>query len=451
MKEQLPNNLEVERFVLGSILLDDVAYPTAAAALSLDDFFLEKHRRIWRRMGDIAGRGEHIDRVTIAEELQRHGELGQDDLGYLVSLDDGLPRVPNLDSYIRILQDKAARRRVMFACANLSDRCALAGEDIEGIVEAGQNLFAGIGARKGQQYHSISDIPSVRDCGAGEIEYIREPELPKGAVVALTGDSGSGKSTLVTAWGRDAAVPVLFLDRENPLSAIADRLERLGIEDGPDFLVWGGWLAEEAPQPDAAVVRDWVKTCEPRPLVVVDSLAAFHGGDQNDAGEMRTFMHKCRRLADLGATVVVIHHDGKAETAKDYRGSSDFKAAIDTGFHVSNFSADSLLDKLVLRPFKARFGVVGELSYQYAGGQFIRGDAGEARQTVSEKLTALLRQYPGVNSKRFADLAIERGMARNQARVFLNDGVLSGAIHRETSLKNLKRYFLAGTEKQNQL
>jgi ABC-type phosphate/phosphonate transport system ATPase subunit len=54
----------------------------------------------------------------------------------------------------------------------------------------------------------VADLPSVRSCGAGEIEYIRRPELPNGTVVALTGDSSSGKSTLATAWARDVTIPV---------------------------------------------------------------------------------------------------------------------------------------------------------------------------------------------------------------------------------------------------
>lgn len=292
----------------------------------------------------------------------------------------------------------------------------------------------------------VVDLPGVRDCNGTAIEYLREPELQKGAVVAFTGGSGDGKSTLVTAFARDVKVPVLFLDRENPRSVFADRLDRLDFHDGPRLRVWAGWCEQEAPLPDAPAVTDWVKACDAGALVVVDSLSGFHGGDQNDAGEMRTFMHRCRRLADLGATVVVIHHDGKAETAKDYRGSSDFKAAIDTGFHVSNYGDSGQLGTLVLRPFKMRVGSCGEITYSYAGGRFIRGNAAEVKQTLAEQLTALLRLNPGVTARRFDDLVNDRGLGRNRARTFLGDGVTSGAVRFEPGPKNAKRYFLAGME-----
>jgi hypothetical protein len=183
----------------------------------------------------------------------------------------------------------------------------------------------------------------------------------------------------------------------------------------------------------------------------VDSLSAFHPGDQNDAGETRTFMHRCRRLADLGATPLVIHHVGKAETAKDYRGSSDFKAALDQAFHVTNLGADGRLDKVVLRCFKSRLGFSGELLYEYAGGRFIRGDAHDVRQSVSEQLTVLLQTNPGITARKFDDLANDRGLGRNRARAFLNGGVHAGTIRWETGPRNGKHYFLAGTEAQGDL
>ena len=88
----LPSSVDTERFVLGMILLNDTYYLQVAGALEPDDFSLEKHRRIFGRMKDLYDRGERIDRVTLADELIRQGQLESvDGLAYLVSLDDGLP------------------------------------------------------------------------------------------------------------------------------------------------------------------------------------------------------------------------------------------------------------------------------------------------------------------------------------------------------------------------
>jgi replicative DNA helicase len=133
----LPSNQDAERFVLGSILLDDVLFVQAAGTLEADDFSLEKHRRIFKRMGDLQDRGEKIDRITVANELMKFNELEAcDGLSYLVSLDDGLPQIPNLDGYIRLVKDKALLRRIIFAGQHLMNR-AMLGEEEPGEILAG--------------------------------------------------------------------------------------------------------------------------------------------------------------------------------------------------------------------------------------------------------------------------------------------------------------------------
>src|SRR5436305_876154 len=129
LERGLPVNLDAERFVLGSILTDDTAFIQVAGAIEAEDFSLEKHRRIFLRMSELYARGERIDRVTLANELMKQNQLEScDGLTYLVSLDDGLPTLSNVDGYIRIVKDKSILRRIIFTSQSLIDRCIL-GED----------------------------------------------------------------------------------------------------------------------------------------------------------------------------------------------------------------------------------------------------------------------------------------------------------------------------------
>ena len=142
IEKGLPTNVDAERFVLGSILLDDALYVQAAGTLEAEDFSLEKHRRIFKRMGELQERGEKIDRITVANELMKFNELEAcDGLSYLVSLDDGLPQIPNLDSYIRIVKDKAVLRRIIFASQHMMHRAMLGEARMKsGLLNAGQIL-----------------------------------------------------------------------------------------------------------------------------------------------------------------------------------------------------------------------------------------------------------------------------------------------------------------------
>jgi replicative DNA helicase len=122
----LPVNLDAERFVLGSIMLEPEKYTQAAANLQPESFSLRKHQLIFQRMRDLHDRSQPIDRVSVANELLRNNELGAvDGLGYLVSLDDGLPKIVNLGGYISIVREKATLRRTIFSAQKLINRCML--------------------------------------------------------------------------------------------------------------------------------------------------------------------------------------------------------------------------------------------------------------------------------------------------------------------------------------
>jgi replicative DNA helicase len=146
VEKGLPTNVDAERFVLGSILLDDSLYIQAAGTLEPDDFSLEKHRRIFKRMADLYERSEKIDRVTLANELMKFSELEAcDGLSYLVTLDDGLPQIPNVDSYIRLVKDKAILRRIIFASQHMMNRCLEGAEAPEEILAGAEETLLKLG------------------------------------------------------------------------------------------------------------------------------------------------------------------------------------------------------------------------------------------------------------------------------------------------------------------
>src|SRR5271154_2704321 len=146
LEKGLPSNVDAERFVLGSILLDDSAFLDVAGVLSPDDFCLDKHRKIFRRMAELHDRSEKIDRVTVANELLKFNELESvDGVTYLVSLDDGLPRIPNLDSYVKIIRDKAKLRRIIAASQQMMNRALMAEEDPDAILAGAEEALIKLG------------------------------------------------------------------------------------------------------------------------------------------------------------------------------------------------------------------------------------------------------------------------------------------------------------------
>jgi len=220
----LPTNVDAERFVLGSILLDDALYIQAAGTLEADDFSLEKHRRIFRRMGELQERGERIDRVTVANELMKFNELEAcDGLSYLVSLDDGLPHIPNLDSYIRIVKDKAILRRIIFASQNMQTRCLLGEEEPDEILAGAEETLLKLGDARAK--NGLVNAAQILDAYDGGINAFLDPSkrvtgistgftkldeftsgLHRGDLFILAGRPSMGKTALALSIARHVAL-----------------------------------------------------------------------------------------------------------------------------------------------------------------------------------------------------------------------------------------------------
>jgi len=98
----LPSNIEAERSILGTILLNEQAYDQAAdMGLMPADFSLDSHRRIYAAISDMRESGQPVDLVTLPNALEIRKQLesiGAPEGGaaYIASLLDGVPDRPSI-------------------------------------------------------------------------------------------------------------------------------------------------------------------------------------------------------------------------------------------------------------------------------------------------------------------------------------------------------------------
>lgn len=146
LERGLPQALDAERMILGSLIAGNLPIDAVTAVLTADDFSVEKNRRILARIAELSERGETVNRITVAKELQAKGQLESvDGLSYLVDLQEETLPV-NLDSYIRIVKDKAVLRQTIFACANVMERCYQAADGATDILFDAESLLVKLGA-----------------------------------------------------------------------------------------------------------------------------------------------------------------------------------------------------------------------------------------------------------------------------------------------------------------
>src|SRR5215470_11237326 len=156
----LPASVEAERAILGAVLLDNAAYPQAAEYLRAEDFSLDSHRRIYLRMMELAESGRAIDFVTLTEQLGQHKEIeAVGGVAYVTSLTDGLPRVKNIEQYVKIVKDKALLRGLIHAATSAIQKAYEQEAPAEEIIDSAESeIFRVAEQRIGQGFLGIPEI-----------------------------------------------------------------------------------------------------------------------------------------------------------------------------------------------------------------------------------------------------------------------------------------------------
>jgi archaellum biogenesis ATPase FlaH len=286
----------------------------------------------------------------------------------------------------------------------------------------------------GGQINDIAQLPSIWTLEAN-IEWLIDGVIPIGSVNLITSESGVGKTWLAYAIAGAVARgesfadlkvqqrPVLYLDGENPLCVVKQRLFDLGIPETPDLRVWGGWLGDPPPGPDSPLLEKYAY--HHQPLLIWDSLVNFHNGEEQSATDTRKFMNYFRALAHFGATIIVLHHTGKTATSQEYRGTSDIKAAVDMAYQESEFSLNEGIHLLTLRNFKGRFAPGKSFGLKFVKRTgFVAHElptqptARDTMQTVIE----IAKAHPRSNQSQIVKLAQQTGISKHQVEKCLADG-----------------------------
>ena len=212
--------------------------------------------------------------------------------------------------------------------------------------------------------------PAWRDVPLEPMRWLATNRIPAGDVTILSGDGGGGKTTvalqLAVAVERGLGDwlgtvcepgPVIFFSGEEPEAEMRRRLQRVSHKRGldpvnlenlhfhfadPDACLLGVSRREGpiAPTPLFASLAAAVLEIRPA-LIVVDSIAATFGGNQNDRVHARTFVAMFRRLAQQANCAVLLldHPSLSGITSGTGRGGSmDWQNATRARLHLETVS-----------------------------------------------------------------------------------------------------------------
>lgn len=242
-KPQLPPyNEDAEEAVLGSILIDSESIYDILPFLQASDFFIEANQNIYECARKIAGRGEGVNQITLAEELigiKKLNECGG--AAYLSHLVSTTPTSLHIVYYANIVKHTSVRRRLISASGQIEALC-YSEQDPNVLMSKADQLMLGVQselsiphlitptklAELGADHYGKMRNPTHRiaiSTGCPDLDNITGGLFPAEYWI-LAARTGLGKSQIAfqIAQAAGSLAPVLVCPLEMHWKQILDRL-----------------------------------------------------------------------------------------------------------------------------------------------------------------------------------------------------------------------------------
>ncbi|OGX36137.1 MAG: replicative DNA helicase [Omnitrophica WOR_2 bacterium RIFCSPHIGHO2_02_FULL_52_10] len=201
-----PQNIEAEKSVLGSMLIDPEAIGAAVEVLNEMWFYEDAHRKIFKSVVDLYQAHQNVDLITLSNKLKSEGTLDQvGGVTYLSSIIDLVPTSANVEHYAQIVKEKGVLRRLIKNATSIITDSYGSNVNIEEAVDNAERLiFEVADLKEARRSFHIKDL--VRE-GIDTLDklYQRKEHLTGLATGFTRFDfytSGLQKSDLIIVAGR---------------------------------------------------------------------------------------------------------------------------------------------------------------------------------------------------------------------------------------------------------
>jgi len=173
MGKSPPYDLDAEKSVLGSILLDNEVLHHAVTEIKGDDFFKAEHSIIFNKMQRLSELAKVVDIITLCDALREDGEL--EDVGgivYITELFSFVPSTAHVSFHAKIIRRKAVLRSLISICSEIIEGCYNSSGEVDGLLDSAEQLILSVREKGANtEFLEIKDI--VKD-SFKEIERLYE-------------------------------------------------------------------------------------------------------------------------------------------------------------------------------------------------------------------------------------------------------------------------------------
>ena len=142
---QPPAALDVERLVLGAMLIETEAVPKAVEILKPEYFYDKKHAHIFNSILSLYEASEPVDTVTLYEELKKDGKI--DEVGgaaYLSKLSEDISSAANIDYHARVILEKWILRKLISTAFEIASDAYQGQDDVFDLLDQAESKIFSI-------------------------------------------------------------------------------------------------------------------------------------------------------------------------------------------------------------------------------------------------------------------------------------------------------------------
>ncbi len=156
----MPNSLEAEQSVVGSMIMDRQAIITAGEMLSTDDFYHKQYGIMFQTMIDINNEGKPVDIVILQERLKEQNVPAEVySIEFIRDLLAAVPTSANIRQYAGIVKDKAILRNIIRVNEGIANDCYAGTSKTEDILADTEKKIFDLVKNKGD--HEYTPIDKV--------------------------------------------------------------------------------------------------------------------------------------------------------------------------------------------------------------------------------------------------------------------------------------------------
>ena len=144
----MPSSLEAEQTLIGCILNSTDRFIEADTILNSEDFYVDKHKKIYETIKKLCDNSVSVDTVTVVDNLKKKGILEEcGGITYLSNLETGAVNYSSIENYARIVKEKSDRRALVKAGSKLMED-AFEKEDVKEAIEDAEKCIFNVSASK---------------------------------------------------------------------------------------------------------------------------------------------------------------------------------------------------------------------------------------------------------------------------------------------------------------